>query len=170
MSKILFCSVPGAERVDNILRRLRAMLPSERFSALFSQKGEVRSIILEKRSKVSEGVLAGVITGSALGAILGWLIGIGSWAVPGVDPFLFGGPMGTMLSGSVTGAAVGALIGSFIGLGISEVEAKEYGAKLKRGEALISVRVDSKEEYEEARRILQEGGGEHLKETRDLAA
>ncbi len=170
MSKILFCNVSGAERTARILKGLRAKLPSERFSALFPQKGEVRSVILEKRSKVSEGVLTGVITGGTLGALLGWLIGIGSWAIPAIDPLLFGGPLGAVLTGSLTGAVAGALVGSFIGMGISEVEAKEYGAKLKSGEALISVRVDSIEEYKAARRILEEGGGEHLKETRDLAA
>lgn len=57
---------------------------------------------------------------------MGWLAGIGALAIPGLGPFIAGGPILAALVGTGVGGAVGGLTGALIGMGIPEYEAKRY--------------------------------------------
>jgi hypothetical protein len=90
------------------------------------------------------------------------LAGIGSFAIPGIGPFLAAGPIMAALSGAAIGGAVGGLAGGLIGLGIPEYEAKQYETKLLSGNILIAVHIDDAEEATLVRQIMEEEQAEDI--------
>jgi len=108
------------------------------------------------RSHAGEGAATGLVAGGILGGLGGWLVGIGALAIPGVGPFIAAGAIGTALAGAAVGAGVGAIAGALVGMGLPEDEAKYYEGEVQGGRTLVTVRADGR--YDEARRILRDGG------------
>lgn len=152
----LVASEAQAERIVDQLQS--AGFSSNDVSVLFPDKKGTRDFAHEKNTKAPEGAVAGVGAGGALGGTLGLLAGIGALAIPGLGPFIAAGPIMAALSGAAAGAAVGGLAGALIGMGIPELEAKQYEAKLKDGNILLSVHVDDSDERGRAKKILEQGG------------
>src|SRR6185503_3754345 len=115
-------------------------------SVLFPDKQGTKDFAHEHNTKAPEGAVAGAGTGGVLGGTIGLLAGIGALAIPGLGPFIAAGPLMAALSGAAAGAAVGGITGALIGLGIPEIEAKKYEGKLRGGNILLAVHVDSSEE------------------------
>ena len=122
---------------------------------LFPDKQGTRDFVHENSTKAPEGAAAGAATGGVLGGALGWLVGIGALAIPGVGPFIAAGPIMAALSGMAVGAATGGLAGSLIGLGMPEFEAKQYEARVRGGNILISVHTESSDQRRRAREIFE---------------
>lgn len=109
--------------------------------------------IKEGEHAVATGVASGATTGGALGALGGLLVGLGMIAVPGVGPFLAGGPLLAALgltgaaastitgaaAGAVAGGTAGGILGAFVKAGLSEERAREYEARLQEGAVLVGV-------------------------------
>jgi hypothetical protein len=131
-------------------------------SALFPDKQGTRDFAHEQHTKAPEGAVAGVGAGGAIGGTLGLLAGIGALAIPGLGPFIAAGPILAALSGAAAGAAVGGVTGALIGMGIPEIEAKQYEGKIKGGNILLSVHVESSEERSRAKTILERGGAKDI--------
>src|ERR1700761_887641 len=127
-------------------------------SVLFPDKTGTRDFAHEQNTKAPEGAIAGVGAGGAVGGTLGLLVGIGALAIPGLGPFIAAGPILAALSGAAAGAAVGGITGALVGMGIPEVEAKQYEGKIKGGNILISVHVESSDERTRAKSVLERAG------------
>ncbi len=136
----------------------RAGFATSDISALFPDKQGTRDFAHEKNTKAPEGAVTGASAGGVLGGGLGLLAGIGAIAIPGLGPFIAAGPIMAALSGAAVGATVGGITGALIGLGIPELEAKRYEAKVKGGNILLSVHVDSNEEQKRAKETLERHG------------
>jgi hypothetical protein len=144
---------------ENIVSQLqRRGFSSNDISALFPDKKGTRDFAHEKHTKAPEGAVAGASAGGAVGGALGLLAGIGALAIPGLGPFIAAGPIMAALSGAAAGAAVGGLTGALIGMGVPEIEAKQYEAKIKDGNILISVHVEDREQRANAKKIMEAGG------------
>ena len=123
-------------------------------------------------SNVAGGALSGATTGGMIGAIAGLLVGIGAIALPGIGGVLIGGPIAaalgltgaaaTTVSGAVTGALAGGLLGGLVGLGIPEEEAKIYESRVKEGQILVFVPLNTRPE-EEVRTILADFGATEVR-------
>ncbi len=122
---------------------------------LFPDTDGTRDFAHEKATNAPEGATAGAATGGAIGWALGWLVGIGSLAIPGVGPFIAAGPIMAALGGAVIGATTGGVAGGLIGLGMPEFEAKQYDAKIRGGNLLISVHTEDNEARKRAKEILE---------------
>ena len=61
-------------------------------SVLLPDKAGTKNFAHEQHTKAPEGATAGGVSGAVLGGALGWLVGIGSLAIPGLGPFIAGGP------------------------------------------------------------------------------
>ena len=147
------------EQAENIVNELqRAGFSSDDVSALFPDKKGTRDFAHEKNTKAPEGAITGASAGGAIGGTLGLLAGIGALAIPGLGPFIAAGPIMAALSGAAAGATVGGVAGALIGMGIPEMEAKRYEGKIKSGNILLSVHVDSSEERDRAKKIFESGG------------
>ena len=131
-------------------------------SVLFPDRGGTRDFAHEKNSKAPEGAAAGASTGGLLGGGLGWLVGIGSLAIPGLGPFIAAGPIMAALGGAAIGAAVGGFTGALVGMGIPELEAKQYEAKLRNGNILLSVHTEDAEERERATMVFEREGAHDI--------
>ena len=114
-----------------------------------------RELAHEKGTKMPEGAATGAATGGVLGGALGLLAGIGAIAIPGLGPFIAAGPIMGLLGGAAAGATAGGVTGALIGLGIPEYEAKQYEAKMRSGNVLISVHTEDRRERELAKEIFE---------------
>jgi hypothetical protein len=156
-------SEPQAARIATALER-EGFSPND-ISVLFPDRGATRDFAHEKNTKAPEGAAAGAGTGGLLGGGLGWLVGIGSLAIPGLGPFIAAGPIMAALGGAAIGPAVGGFTGALVGMGIPELEAKQYEAKLREGNILISVHTEDSEEVKRAKTIFEREGARDISST-----
>ena len=158
-SKAIIGLVASEAQAERIVDQLQsAGFSSSDVSVLLPDAKGTRDFAHEKNTKAPEGAVAGVGAGGALGGTLGLLAGIGALAIPGLGPFIAAGPIMAALSGAAAGMAVGGVAGALIGMGIPEFEAKQYEAKLKEGNILLSVHADGSDERGRAKKILEQGG------------
>jgi len=160
-------AVYGIASSETQAARIATALEADGFSpndisVLFPDRAGTRDFAHEKRTKAPEGAATGGVTGGLLGGGLGWLVGIGSLAIPGLGPFVAAGPIMAALSGAAIGAAAGGLTGALIGLGVPELEAKQYEAKLRDGNILLSVHTEDSDERERAKEIFEREGAHDI--------
>jgi hypothetical protein len=119
---------------------------------------------------VAKDSVAGAEVGAVLGAGGGILAGLGIIAIPGLGPVLAGGWLVTTIMGALAGAGLGAATGGLIGLmteaGIPRSDAHVYAEGVRRGGALVSVRVPENR-VDEAVEILAQAGSVDLGERRE---
>jgi uncharacterized membrane protein len=80
--------------------------------------------------------------GTVAGAGAGLLAGLGTVAVPGFGPVIAAGWIVSTLVGAGAGAAVGGLAGALADAGLSDEDAQNYAEGVRRGGALVTVKVD----------------------------
>jgi len=111
-----------------------------------------------------EGAGEGAATGGVIGAGVGLLAGLGALAVPGLGPVLVAGWLGTTLAGAATGAAVGGVTGGILGAlkdaGVNDEDAHVYAEGVRRGGALVSVRVDDADAMRADEILARHGGSD----------
>ena len=115
-------------------------------------RSEIGLVAPEVRRE-SERVLSGTRKGLAAGAAAGMLLGGVAMLVPGIGPALVAGPL---LAVPVLGTLVGGLVGALTASGIAESDAHFYAEGVRRGGALLTVRVDSPQQARRVERILRE--------------
>jgi hypothetical protein len=96
------------------------------------------------------------VAGGVLGGAAGWLVGIGSFMIPGVGPFIGAGALIASLAGAAIGASVGALASGLVKMGVPEEEARWYEQEAHTGRTLVTVRAGAR--YAEARNLLRRHG------------
>ena len=162
MSKSVFCTASVAQ-TETIMRQLKnSGFSGNDISVLMADKSGTRDFAHEHNTKAPEGAVTGVGAGGAIGGTLGLLAGIGALAIPGIGPLIAAGPLLAALSGAAAGAAVGGITGALIGLGIPEIEAKRYEGKVKGGNILISVHVESSDEEKRATEVYKNANAEDI--------
>lgn len=88
---------------------------------------------------------AGAAIGTLAGGGAGLLAGLGMLAIPGLGPVVAAGWLVSTLVGAGAGAAVGGLAGALVDAGVNEEEAHVYAEGIRRGGALVTVRIDEAE-------------------------
>jgi hypothetical protein len=163
MAKAVFTLIDTESQAEQIVENLKnAGCANNDISVLFPDKGGTRDFAHEQHTKAPEGATTGAGAGGVLGGVLGWLAGIGSLAIPGVGPFIAAGPIMATLAGAGVGAAVGGVSGALIGMGIPEYEAKQYEAKIKSGNILISVHTENSEDRDRVKDIFKRAGAHDI--------
>ena len=66
------------------------------------------------------------------------------------------------LSGAALGAGVGGLTGALVGMGIPEIEARKYEGKIKGGNLLIAVHVETAEQRKRAEDVFKTARAEDI--------
>jgi hypothetical protein len=161
--KAVVCVANSLKQSELIISDLRsAGFLDQDISVLLPDKQSSRDFAHEKGTKMPEGAATGAATGGVLGGTLGLLAGIGAIAIPGLGPFIAAGPIMAALSGAGIGAAAGGLTGALVGLGIPEFEAKQYEAKLKGGNMLISVHTEDAAQRSVAKEIFERYDAEDI--------
>jgi hypothetical protein len=163
MKKAVMCIVQRHDQAEAIVSQLQTagFTPND-ISVLFPDKQGTKDFAHEDNTKAPEGAVAGAGTGGVLGGTLGLLAGIGALAIPGLGPFIAAGPLMAALSGAALGAGVGGLTGALIGMGIPEIEARKYEGKIKGGNLLIAVHVETPEQRKRAEEVLKMAHAEDI--------
>lgn len=166
MSKTVICLANSQAQAETIVQRLNeGGIPTSDVSVLLPDKSGSRDFAHEHHTKAPEGTAIGASAGGLTGGTLGLLAGIGALAIPGVGPFIAAGPIMAALSGAAVGATLGGIAGALIGMGIPEYEAKQYEAKIKEGNILISVHTADGDVVDRVKAIMKEAGAEDISST-----
>jgi outer membrane lipoprotein SlyB len=168
MENSVACIAHDRKQADRIVDRLKeANLPGSSISVVFADRRESRNFAIDKDTKAPEGAIAGVGTGGVIGGAVGLLAGIGAITIPGIGPLIAVGPLMSALSGAAVGAGIGGIAGALIGLGYPEYVAKNYEARVKGGDILITFRSSSEDEIERARDIFVSEGATDISALRE---
>lgn len=166
MKKSVIGIVESRVQAETLLSSLQsAGIHNSDISVLFPDTTGSQDFAHEHNTKAPEGAVAGVGTGGVVGGTLGLLAGLGALAIPGVGPLIAAGPLLAALSGAAAGAALGGVAGALIGLGIPEIEAKRYEGKIRGGNILVAVHVESTEQQQRAEKVMQRGGAHDIHTT-----
>ena len=96
------------------------------------------------------------VAGGVLGGAAGWLVGVGSFVIPGIGPFIGAGALLASLAGAAIGASVGALASGLMQMGMPEEEARWYEQEVHSGRTLVTVQAGQRSG--EARELLRRHG------------
>jgi uncharacterized membrane protein len=170
MSKTVICLANTQAQAETIVQRLNeAGIPTSDVSVLLPDKSGSRDFAHEHHTKAPEGTAIGASAGGVTGGVLGLLAGIGALAIPGVGPFIAAGPIMAALSGAAVGATIGGIAGALIGMGIPEFEAKQYEAKIKEGNILISVHARDGDDVGRVKDIMKDAGAADITSTGEVS-
>jgi hypothetical protein len=170
MKKAVIGIVESRSDAERALFNLKAAgIPTDDISVLLPDKSGTKDFAHEHGTKAPEGAVAGAGAGSVVGGTLGVLAGIGALAIPGFGPLIAAGPLMAGLSGIAAGAAVGGLAGALVGFGIPEIEAKHYEGKVKGGNILIAVHVETSEAQKLARQELKRANADDISTTSEAS-
>jgi uncharacterized protein YcfJ len=163
MKKAVMCIVQRQDQAEAIVSQLQNVgFTANDISVLFPDKQGTKDFAHEHNTKAPEGAVAGAGTGGVLGGTIGLLAGIGALAIPGLGPFIAAGPLMAALSGAALGAGVGGLTGALIGMGIPEIEARKYEGKIKGGNLLIAVHVETADQRKRAEDVYKTARAEDI--------
>jgi hypothetical protein len=170
MEKVVIGIVDALPRAEAAVSELqRQGIPGQAISVLLPDKRGSADFAHEHNTKAPEGAIAGAGAGGVLGGTLGLLAGVGTLAIPGLGAFIAAGPLLAALSGAAAGAALGGVAGALVGMGIPEIEAKAYEGKLRGGNVLIAVHIDSPEQKKRATSVLETAGARHVSTTSEAS-
>ena len=112
----VFC-IATRTQADRIVADLKAAnFSSSDISVVAPDTGATHDFANGKQTKAAEGTIIGAGTGGFVGAALGWIVGLGTLATLGCDPWIVG------LGVGVLGAAVLGLAGGRVGRSIPHVK------------------------------------------------
>jgi hypothetical protein len=97
---------------------------------------------LDGKDDRAEGARTGAGIGAAVGGTAGLLAGLGLMAIPGVGPVVAAGWLVATLTGAAAVGTAGGIIGALTQAGVSPDDADVYAESIRRGGALVSVKVE----------------------------
>ena len=103
------------------------------------------------------------LTGGVVGGAAGLAASLMALTIPGLGPIVAAGPLISMMSGAGAGAVAGGVIGALTDAGVPEEHANYYAETLRRGGAIVTVKVDESR-AERAAEILRANGAIDLDE------
>ncbi len=96
------------------------------------------AIVDEKEGK-RDHVTSGAAAGGILGGLTGLMMGIGSFAIPGIGPVIAAGPLIATLAGAGIGAVTGGLLGALVDSGVPDEHAGFYAEGVRGGGTLLTL-------------------------------
>lgn len=147
MSQVLTRLYDTYEEASAVVRDLEAARIAHDDISLIANNADNRyAVRKDDDDDAAEGATAGAGVGGLVGGGAGLLAGLGIMAIPGVGPVVAAGWLVATLVGAAAGATVGAAAGGLIGAltdtGVSEEHAHVYAEGVRRGGALVTVRVE----------------------------
>jgi hypothetical protein len=139
-------------------------------SVLLQKNPGTKELARKRAAKAPEGAATGAGSGAVIEGAHGWWTGTGALAARDLGLLLVAGPIVGKLAGKGAGGTPGGLADALLGLGIPEYEAKRYQGRIENGGVLLSLRCDSPNGMEKAKRLLSATGAEDISSTGESAA
>lgn len=147
----LFDSYADAQRAVEDVKALG--IPDSDISLVASAPADVRDRVGdrgptddERAREAGHDAAKGAELGGVLGGVGGLAAGLGLLAIPGLGPVVAAGWLISTAVGAAAGAAAGGAAGGIVGAlthaGVSEEDAHVYAEGVRRGGAVVSVRVE----------------------------
>lgn len=138
-----------------ILKVEQIGITDKQIGLLLSDESRRNRFSFIESSKADEGATFGASAGGLLGTLAGGLLSAGVMIIPGLN-LVVTGTLVTALAGLGAGALTGGLVGGLIGAGLPEHEAKIYEKEIEAGNALVSVKTETTEQYNQVDRIFRD--------------
>jgi len=133
-------------------------------SVLMSDATKNKEFAIQTGTHAADGAGIGGAIGGTVGAVLAAIAAVGTAiTLPGIG-IVIAGPIVAALAGAGAGGTAGGLIGALVGAGVPEHRAKVYDAGLRSGGILIGVESKSNDEAGQLEKLLDELGGEHVRQ------
>lgn len=134
-------------QAESAVRDLESsQVPANDISLIARHGGEDRSFADGDKTEAGEGAGKGAATGGLVGGGAGLLAGLGMLAIPGLGPVVAAGWLASTAVGAIAGAAAGGAAGGLLGAlkheGVGDADANVYAEGVRRGGALVAVRID----------------------------
>jgi len=153
-----FDSYPTAQRVARALMDEGYM--SRDIGLMASNAaGDYRGTDDEKDSRAATCALTGGVVGGAAGLAASLM----ALTIPGLGAIVAAGPLIAMVTGAGAGAVAGGLVGSLTEAGVSAQQANYYAETVRRGGAIVTVKVDESR-ADRAAEIMRSNGAIDLDE------
>jgi len=132
------------DRAREAVLDLQALgLPRNEISVV-ANNADNRYALADSADSATDGAIMGVEKGAIWGGVAGLMLGIGTFAVPGIGPVLAAGSWATALASALTGAGIGAVAGGLIyalvEAGVPDEHAHFYAEGIRRGGTLVVVK------------------------------
>jgi len=160
LTSTLLCIAKTQDQAREILNRLRAEGFSVMDTSIVMTKGEELERIEQEQTAGKR--TGAAVLGAATGGALGILIGLATFVIPGLEPFLAVGPIVAALADAAAGGTVGAIAGALIGMRVSDDKAKFFEEAVKQGSVLISAHATDSAKATIAKKIFEEHGDEYI--------
>lgn len=129
---------------ESAIHRMKIFgIGSDAFSIAMRESAETSALVESTGAQdmTGEGTTAGIVSGAAVGTVVGLALLGSTLVLPGIGPFLIGGPLAAALTGAGIGAASGGILGALIESGLSEHEAEHFAAGIEEGHIFVSAQV-----------------------------
>jgi hypothetical protein len=174
MKKAVFCIVKNQTQADQIINDLqRAGFPNREISVVLPQPGGFSKTTSkkegksEKQNRSSGSATSGAPSG--VGGAIGLLNSLGPITIPGLGVFVAAGPVMVALSESAIEGGTGFFVDTLSEFGLPEQEAKRYQEALQSGGHLICCHVETSDECDKAKKILEKNSGKDISTSSEKA-
>ena len=142
MVKTIVASVDGYPAARRVVRQLMDDGYMSRDIGIMASNvsGDYRAASAEEKDSAHTASCA--LTGGVVGGAAGLAASLMALSIPGIGPIVAAGPLVSMLTGAGAGAVAGGLIGALTEAGVPEEHANYYAETVRRGGAIVTVKVD----------------------------
>ena len=160
MTNYIFCLINDMGRAQSLVHALSEMgVSRDQISLLSANPQDSERLAGNLRTEVTHGGF----TGGNIGGAIGWLVGLSTFAIPGLGLFVAAGPIVGFLAGIMVGKKLGNLKGAMMEeMGIPDDLLAHFEAELKAGQIVMSLKMPTNESVERAVELLRLSGGTEI--------
>lgn len=160
MTNYIFCLVNDMEQAQSLVLSLSAIGVSRDQISLLSATQQVSDNLAgDLHTKVPHGTF----TGGNIGGAIGWLVGLSTFAIPGLGLFVAAGPIIGFLAGIVVGEKLGNIKGAMMEeMGIPDDLLARFESGLKAGHMVVSVKMQTNDTMDRALEVVRLSGASEV--------
>ena len=160
MTNYIFCLVNDIGQAQSLVHALSEIGVNRDQISLLSEKLQESD---HMAGVLHTEVTHGGFTGGNIGGAIGWLVGLSTFAIPGIGLFVAAGPIVGFLAGIVVGQAVGNLKGAMMEeMGIPDDLLAQFEKGLKEGQIVVSVKLQTSETVDRVLEVVRLSGAAEI--------
>ena len=160
MTNYIFCLVHDMRQAQSLVQTLSGIgINREQISLLSANTHDSDRLAGDLRTEVTHGGF----TGGNIGGAIGWLVGLSTFAIPGIGLFVAAGPIVGFIAGIVVGEKLGNLKGAMMEeMGIPDDLLAQFEQGLKAGQIVVSVKMQANETMDHVLDVVRQSGATEI--------